>query len=182
MSRAYKIHNPVGVYFLSFATVGWIDVFTRNLYKDILIDSLRYCQAEKGLLIHAWVIMTNHVHLVASVKEGNNLVDVVRDFKKHTSKEIVKAIIANPQESRKEWMVAIFKKAGAYNPNNKDFQFWRQDNKPIELFSNEVIDQKINYIHNNPVEAGFVSEAEHWIYGSATDYAGVKGLIEISFV
>ncbi len=148
----------------------------------VLVESLRYCQAEKGLLIHAWVIMTNHVHLVASVKEGSSLVDVVRDFKKHTSKEIIKAITANPQESRKEWMIAIFTKAGAYNPNNKDFQFWRQDNKPIELFSNEVIDQKIDYIHNNPVEAGFVSEPEHWIYGSATDYAGGKGLIDICFV
>ena len=79
-------------------------------------------------------------------------------------------------------MIAIFTKAGAYNPNNKHFQFWRQDNNPIELFSNEIIDQKIDYIHNNPLEAGFVSEAEHWIYRSAVDYAGGKGLIEISFV
>ena len=80
MSRAYKIHNPEGIYFLSFATVGWIDVFTRNKYKEILVDSLRYCQAEKDLQIHAWDIMTNHVHLVASVKASFSLVDVIRDF------------------------------------------------------------------------------------------------------
>jgi REP element-mobilizing transposase RayT len=182
MSTAYKIYNPKGVYFLSFATVGWIDVFTRTLYKDILIESLKYCQEKKGLIIHAWVLMTNHVHLVSSVEEGFELVDVIRDFKKHTSKEIIKAINANEQESRKEWMLSIFKNAGAYNANNKEYQFWRQDNRPVELFSNAVIEQKIAYIHQNPVVAGFVSEPMHWLYSSALDYSGAKGLIKISFL
>jgi putative transposase len=123
MSRAYKIWNPEGVYFLSFATVGWIDVFTRNLYKDILVDSLRFCQTNKGLIIHGWVIMTNHVHLIVSVADGFSLVDVVRDLKKHTSKELIKAISANIEESRREWMLAIFKNAGATMPTIKIFNF-----------------------------------------------------------
>ncbi len=182
MSRAYKVHNPNGIYFLSFATVGWIDVFTRKNYKDIVVDSLKFCQLHKGLRVHAWVIMTNHVHLVVSVQDQFSLVDVIRDLKKHCSKTIIKAITNHPAESRKEWMLAIFKSSGAYNPNNKEFQFWRQDNQPIELFSNEVIDQKIDYIHNNPIVAGFVAEAEHWIYGSAVDYAGGKGMIAIDFL
>jgi REP element-mobilizing transposase RayT len=126
--------------------------------------------------------MTNHVHWVASVADGFNLVDIVRDFKKHTSKTIIKELQSNIQESRKEWMLAIFHNAGQYNSNNKDFQFWRQDNRPIELFSNEVIDQKIDYIHQNPVLAGFVNEAEHWKWSSAIDYAGGKGLIEIELL
>jgi REP element-mobilizing transposase RayT len=181
MSRKYKFAEKDGAYFVSFATVYWIDVFTRIDYFDTIIESLDYCRKNKGMEIYGYCIMPSHIHLIFRSSLGDPS-GLMRDFKGFTSRKMLKAIAENPQESRKEWMVAIFKKAGAYNPNNKDFQFWRQDNKPIELFSNEVIDQKINYIHNNPVEAGFVSEAEHWIYGSATDYAGVKGLIEISFV
>ena len=63
MSRKYKFHNPEGVYFVSFAVQSWVDVFTRNVYKDILIENLIYCQNNKGLEIFAWSIMTNHVHL-----------------------------------------------------------------------------------------------------------------------
>jgi putative transposase len=182
MSRAYKIQNPEGIYFLSFATVGWIDIFTRDEYKDILVSSLRHCQTEKGLQIHAWVIMTNYIHLVASVKAGFSLVDVVRDFKRHTSKVILKSILDSNTESRKDWMLAIYRNAGAYNSNHKTYQFWRQDNKPIEIYSNEVIDQKIDYVHDNPVSAGFVGEPVQWLYSSAVDYAGGNGLVEISFL
>src|SRR5688572_4595415 len=81
MSRAYKIHEKDGVYFITFATIGWIDVFTRRIYRDILVDSLRYCQVNKGLVIHAWVIMSNHVHLIARA-ESENLSAVIRDLKK----------------------------------------------------------------------------------------------------
>ena len=73
-------------------------------------------------------------------------------------------------------------RAGEKNSNVKKRQFWQQHNKPIELWSAEVIDQKLNYIHNNPVEAGFVLEPEHWKYSSAIDYAGGKGLLEIDYI
>ena len=179
MSRAHKFNNPGGLYFVSFATVGWIDVFTREEYRNIFVDSLKYCQENKGLEIYAWCLMTNHVHLIARAKEGFLMPGIMRDLKKFTSKKIIEAIQANEQESRKEWMLAIFKASGAYNANNTNYQFWRQDNKPIELWSHEVIQQKLDYIHNNPVEAGFVSEPEHWRYSSAIDYSGGKGLIEI---
>ncbi len=179
MSRKYKFDNPEGVYFISFATVGWIDVFTRPIYKDILIESLSYCQKEKGLELFAWCIMTNHVHLIARAKEGFLLQDIIRDFKKFTSKKLIKAIEENNQESRKEWMMSIFKSAGEYNSNNKNYQFWRQDNKPIEVYSNAVIDQKLEYLHNNPVEEGIVEQAEEYVYSSARDYAGQKGLLDI---
>lgn len=138
MSKAYKIHNKDGVYFISFATVGWVDVFTRKEYKNIIVDSLRYCQKQKGLVLHAWCIMTNHVHLIISAKEGFALADILRDMKKFTSKQIVKAIAENPYESWKDWMLEMFRKAGNINSNNKFYQFWRQDNKPIELYSNKV--------------------------------------------
>jgi len=95
----YKIRNREGIYFVNFAVVDWADVFTRRDYKDIVVKSLRYCQAEKHLILHAWCIMTNHVHLIASSGTGE-LSDILRDFKKFTSIEIVKAIAANGQESR----------------------------------------------------------------------------------
>lgn len=182
MSRKYKFENPEGVYFISFATVGWIDVFTRRAYKDILVESLTFCQNEKGLELVAWCIMTNHIHLIAKAKEGFLLQDILRDFKKFTSKKLIAAIQENNQESRKEWMLSIFKSAGEYNSNNTNFQFWRQDNKPIEVYSNAVIDQKLNYLHNNPVKEGIVDQAEDYIYSSARDYAGQKGLLSLEML
>ncbi|WP_321345710.1 transposase [uncultured Draconibacterium sp.] len=179
MSRNYKFHNPDGVYFVSFAVVEWIDVFTRNEYKNILLESLKYCQREKGMEIFAWCIMPNHVHLVfQSTKEGVKPEQILGDFKRFTSKAIIKAIKENPRESRKEILLEHFQKAGALASNVSKNQFWRHDNRPIELWSNKVIDEKINYIHQNPVEKGYVARAEDYLYSSAVNYAGEKGLLE----
>ena len=176
------MHNPEGIYFLTFTVIGWIDVFSRLVYKEILTDSLRHCIANKGLRIHAWVIMSNHVHLIASA-EHNNLPDIVRDLKKYTSKKIVEEVSMNPQESRREWMLAIFRNAGQYKRNNKEYQFWQQyTNRPVEVYSKEVMQQKLNYIHDNPVVAGYVTSPEYYTFSSCIDYAGGKGLLEIDFL
>ena len=177
MSRNYKFHNPEGLYFVSFAVVDWLDVFTRNQYKDILIDSLTFCQKEKGMEIIAWCIMTNHVHLIFRSIKGEKPEQLLGDFKRFTSNKIVKAIQDNPQESRKEFLLEQFKKAAEKSTNVKHHQFWRHDNKPIELWSNKVIREKINYVHQNPVEAGLVYKAEAYVYSSARDYAGEQGLV-----
>ena len=182
MSRNYKFHNPDGVYFVSFAVVEWLDVFTRNEYKNIIIDSLHYCQNEKGMEIFAWCIMTNHVHLIFRSASNQKPEKVLGDFKRFTSKAIVKAIIENPKESRKEFLLEQFLKAGSKSSNVNEYQFWRHDNKPIELWSNKVIDEKINYIHNNPVEEGLVFRAEDYVYSSAADYAGEKGLLDVTVI
>ncbi|MCB0502889.1 MAG: transposase [Bacteroidetes bacterium] len=180
MSSSYKINNPDGIYFLSFATVGWIDVFTRNEYKEVLVDSLKYCQKYKGLEIYSWVVMSNHVHLVVSSKKGD-LSGTLRDFKKFTASELIRRIKSNTKESRRDWMLHLFSKYGTANSQNKNYQFWRQDNQPKELlrYANSFAQQKINYIHNNPVVAGIVDEAKHYLYSSARDYCGEKGLIDI---
>jgi REP element-mobilizing transposase RayT len=181
MSRNYKFHDQQLPYFVTFAVVKWIDVFTRKEYKDILIDSLKYCMANKGLEVYAWVIMSNHVHLIIGTTD-KPMQDILRDIKRHTSKTILKAIEDNIQESRKDWMLSEFKYAGTYNPNNEIYQFWQQGNHPIELYSNAVIDQKLDYIHNNPITAGWVDEAEHYLYSSARDYMGMKGLLDIQLM
>lgn len=178
MSRNYKFHNPDGVYFISFAVVEWLDVLTRNEYKDIIIDSLHYCQKEKGMEIFAWCIMTNHVHLIFRSANEQKPELLIGDFKRFTSKEIVKTIIDNPKESRKEFLLEQFLKAGSKSSNVDKYQFWLHNNKPIELWSNKVIDEKINYVHNNPVEEGLVFRAEDYVYSSAADYAGEKGIVD----
>ena len=182
MSRNYKFHNPKGVYFVSFAVVEWIDVFTRNEYKDVVLESLRYCQKEKGMEIYAWCIMTNHVHLIFSSANEEKPELILGSFKRFTSKAIVRAIQDNPQESRKEWLLKSFEESGKKTSNVEHYQFWRHDNKPIELWSNKVIDEKLNYIHNNPVAEGLVFRAEQYVYSSATDYAGEKGLLDIILI
>lgn len=118
------------------------------------------------MIIHAWCLMSNHVHLVFSTIEKGKHSEILRDLKKFTSKKLLESIKNNRQESRKEWMLAILSDAGQNNSNNKEYQFWQQDNHPIEIYSPKVIAQKLTYIHNNPVKLGIVSEAEHYLYSS----------------
>jgi REP element-mobilizing transposase RayT len=174
MSRNYRFHNPDAPYFVSFSVVEWLDVFTRNEYKDILLESLAFCQKEKGMEIYAWVIMTNHMHLVFRSMKGTPPGQLLGSFKQHTSKAIIKAISENKRESRRENFLNVFKRHGTKASNVKSYQFWRHDNQPIELWSNHVISQKIKYIHNNPVEQGFVFRPEDYKYSSALDYSGEK--------
>lgn len=108
MSSRYKFHNPEGIYFTTFAVKGWIDVFTRIEYKNILLENLKYCQQNKGLEIFAWCIMTNHIHLIIRAKKGFLLQDILRDYKKYTSKVLVKAIEENIKESRKDMLLKQF--------------------------------------------------------------------------
>lgn len=182
MSNKYKFRNPEGCYFVTFAVVGWVDVFTRTVYKDILIESWKYCQKQKGLLVHAYVIMTNHVHMIISRNSSMLLENIMRDMKKFTSVKIIEAI-KRENEIRKYWMLQIFARAGGNNSNNTTYQFWQQDNHPIECDTAEILEQKMSYIHENPVRAGFVEKAEDWVYSSASDYyCNRKGLMELSYV
>ena len=178
MSRKYKFHNPEGLYFISFATVYWLDVFTRAEYFDEVVNSIKFCQQKKGMEVFAWCIMTNHVHLLFRAKE-NNPTELLRSLKTFTSNRLAKLVEENVQESRKEWMIWMMERAANQSSNVKHKQFWRQDNKPIELWSEKVVYEKVDYIHLNPVVAGFVTEPEHWKYSSAIDFAGGKGLLTL---
>ncbi len=178
----HKIINQNNLHFVTFTVVGWLDVFTRKIYKDIIVDSLKYCIKEKGLLLFCYVIMSNHIHLIVRTDREAGLSAIIRDFKTFTSKQIVKTIIENPGESRREWMLRLFKYYAKYNSKNGEYQFWKQNNKPIELASIEWINQKLNYIHMNPVNAGLVEAPEHYIYSSARNYLDMEGLIEVELL
>lgn len=183
MSTKYKILSQDHPYFITFSTIYWIDVFSRKEYRDMLIESLKFCQQQKGLELFAYCIMTNHLHLIARTTEGKNLSNLLRDLKKFTASEIYRRIKNNPQESRKEWMTWMFERAGKKNSNNTNFQFWQQDNHPIELNTHVLMDQKLEYIHMNPVTAGIVLSPEDYLYSSARNYAGLpEVLLDVNFI
>ena len=169
MSRKYKFKEKDGAYFISFAIVFWIDLFTRMEYFDIVIASLDYCRKNKGMEIFGYCIMPSHIHLIFRSSLGDPS-GLMRDFKGFTSRKMLKAIAENPQESRKEWLLWMFEKAGKKNSNVENRQFWQQNNQPIEIWSLKVFEQKLNYIHNNPVETGFVTDPIDWKYSSARNY------------
>ncbi|GJM64025.1 REP-associated tyrosine transposase [Persicobacter diffluens] len=182
MGRKYQIVNDEYFYFLTFTTVYWLDIFSREIYSQILIDSLRYCQREKGLKIGAFCVMPSHVHFIWGCQEQGTLSGIIRDFKKYTSNRILKEIQLHPQERRREWLLWMRERAAKKNSRNKNYQFWQQHNHPIELNTNDKIDSRLHYIHNNPVEAGLVYEATAWKYSSASAYAGRESLLDLIYL
>ena len=211
MSEKYKFHNPDGVYFVTSTITDWVDIFTKSAYCNIVVDSLKYCQHNKGLVIHAWVIMSNHIHLIISRKSKPLLSEIVRDFKRFTSIELIKELqgnslhaenprasgrmaressralsiehAENPRASkRNKWILELFHKSAKRIKRIEHFKVWQDGNHPIELYSNTIMEQKLNYLHNNPVTAGIVNNSEDYVYSSAIDYTGGKGLIDLEML
>lgn len=181
MSRKYKFGDGNKLYFISFAVIHWIDLFVRKEYKDIVLESWKFCQKEKDLEIYSWCIMTSHVHMIIGSK-GRPLDKIVGEMKSFISRSLRKAIEAYIGESRKEWILDMMQKAGMKNGNNSDWQLWQQHNQPIELVNSEMFYQRLRYIHYNPVEAGFVENEEDYLYSSARDFHDKKGLVELCYV
>jgi len=177
MSTGYKIADQEALHYVTFQIINWIDIFTRKVYRDIVIDSLRYCQQNKGLEIFAFVIMSNHVHLLIRSKEGK-LSDTIHDFKSFTAKQILIAI-EEENESRRKWMLNLFEFAAKCHKRSSKFQIWTHENHAEEIYSNKFIAQKINYIHENPVRAGIVEKTEDYLYSSARAFAGRDCLLEV---
>ncbi len=176
----YKIKNQYHTHFLTCTVVGWADVFTRPIYKSIVMDSLGYCQQEKGLIIYAYVIMSNHLHLIAAASEGSKgLSAIIGDFKKYTAKQIIQTVKSQP-ESRREWLLNLFAYHAKYNTNNQTYQVWIQDNRPMELVSRKWLLQKLNYIHQNPVRSKLVNDPVHYVYSSAANYVGQEGALPVT--
>ena len=181
MSTKYRFHKPEAAYFISFATVNWVDFFMREIYFEILIDSINYCRKNKGLELFCCCIMPNHVHMIFRSKNEDPS-GLIRDFKGYTSRMLVKTIKDNPRESKKEYLLKMLEEAGLTKSNVEKFQVWQHDNMPIELYSSKVIKQKFDYIHNNPVEEGLVFNAIDWRYSSARNYFGDDTVVEIDIM
>lgn len=168
------------IHFLTMTVVDWVDVFTRPNHKMTIVDSLKHCQNEKGLEIYGWVLMSNHLHMIAAAADDkqNTLSDILRDFKKFTSKKIVENIIQEP-ESRSEWMLDRFEFAGRNNNKIKNYKFWQEGNEPKTIYTNEFFLQKLVYIHQNPLKQMIVNRAEDYLFSSASNYCGEVGLLDV---
>lgn len=150
----------------------WVPVFTRTETVEILLDSLRHLSTE-GLKIYAYVILENHMHIIAQSADLRH--DVGR-FKSYTAKQILAYLKENQVKTVLD-QLAFYKKA---HKNDRGYQFWQEGVHPEWIQSDEMMRQKIAYIHNNPVTRGYVDEPEHWRYSSARNYAGLEGLLEVS--
>jgi len=169
-----KMHKiPGAVYFLTCVIVNKLDIFTYKEFFDIVVESLAYCIKEKGLKLHGFVIMPNHLHLIAS--HDNALSDVIRDFKRFTARQIIEQL----NKFNRQYILNLLKFAGK-SKNKQNHQVWIHRNYPESVQNIEFFLQKLNYIHNNPVKRGFVSLPEDWIYSSAKCYvSGEDGVLEI---
>jgi REP element-mobilizing transposase RayT len=121
--------------------------------------------------------MTNHIHLIARSENGD-LSGWIRDFKSFTTKNIIDAI-QNENESRKEWLLYMFKFFANKTNRNELYKLWTGNNHPEEIRTEAFLQKKLNYIHQNPVRAGWVLNETDYLYSSASNYANGTGLIEI---
>lgn len=174
----YIITDQNAVYFLTFTVTDWVDIFTRKEYKLLIVDSLNYNIKNKGLEIFAYCLMSNHLHLVCRAKENFSISSIIRDFKKFTSKAVLKLIEEIP-ESRKVWLLYRFEFAGKFDNRIKKYKFWQGTNHAILLDNNIMLEQRLNYTHENPVRALIVGEAHEYLFSSARDYAGEKGYVDV---
>ena len=176
-------HLTKEVYFVTMTIVDWVDVFTRPIYKHCVLESLVYCQKHKCLDIYGWVLMSNHLHMLVGLSgEDGSLSDVLRDFKKFTSKKLVELIENNSQESRKDWLIDRFYFAGKNDKKIKNYKFWQDGSYVEDVFSFDFFKQKLEYIHNNPVVLEIVEKPEDYLYSSARNYAGRVGVLDVLIV
>ena len=181
MSEKYKIYDKDKAYFVTMTVVNWIDVFTRKNHKLKIIESLKYCQKNKGLIIFAWVLMPSHLHMVVRADGDLTLSEILRDFKKHTAKEIIAQIKQEP-ESRRAWLLKEFETAGRDLKRIKYYKFWQDGNHPKEINTNHFLNEKVNYIHMNPVEEMLVEYPENYLYSSARNYADLDNFLNVELI
>ena len=172
MRTRYTIREPGAPYFITCTVVKWISIFTLKPYFDILIDALRFCRQHKGLKIYAYAILDNHLHLVVA---GANLADIIRDFKSYTAKRLIGQL----ERDKKTWVLNQLQYYKQPAKTRSDYQFWQEGFHPQQIVSEEMLHQKIEYLHHNPVRIGVVARPKDWVYSSARDYAGGKGLMEL---
>ena len=175
MRSRYKFVIENGVYFITSTIVEWIPVFTCKEYFDIIIKSLKFCRESKNLKIYAFVILENHVHLVVSAE---NISNIIRDLKKYTARKLIDKAI----DDDKNWLLNKFEFYKKKHKSNSKYQVWQEGVHPQLIENEDILRQKIEYIHNNPVLRGYVAKPEYWMYSSASNYIFNKGVLEIDMI
>lgn len=165
MEKPWTFKNCGAMYFCTDVIVGWQYVFTSPGFFAAIIESLKYCQANKGLLVHGYVIMPNHVHTVVSSSKAN-LSAIMRDYKRYTSRRISDLL----NEIRNRRLLKSFSSVARREGKGNFYKIWQSGSHPITIEDGDFFDQKLNYIHNNPVNKGYVEQPEHWKFSSARNY------------
>lgn len=175
MSR-WKIFSDSPFYFVTTTITEWQNVFCSTDAFEIIINSLKYCIANKGLHLHGYVIMPNHAHYILSTNENKKLSDIMRDFNTHTSRLLTKLLT----EYNRQVILNIFKYAASNDRRDNVFKVWQDGYHPIVLMSEIFLRQKLDYLHNNPVRKGFVEKPEEWRYSSERNYIhGDHSIIQV---
>ena len=160
--KPFTIDRLAEFYFCSDTIVGWQYVFTSPAMFNVIIDSLKFCSSKKGLRLHGYVIMPNHIHSIVSARDGN-LSDILRDFKRFTSDKISERLLNKRLD---KYFASAARREGKGNVH----KVWQRGSHPEAIVSQEFFLQKLNYIHENPVRKGYVRQPEHWLYSSARNY------------
>ena len=168
----YKIYEPTHPHFITCTVLNWISLFTRKESVEILLDSFRYLQRTDNLILYAYVILENHIHIVA---QSDDIAKTMAKFKRHTARELLKLLQRENVKTILE-QLAFYKKA---HKSDRQYQVWQEGLQPKLIQTDAMMKSKINYIHQNPVKRGYIDEASHWRYSSARDYEGRGGLLEI---
>jgi REP element-mobilizing transposase RayT len=163
MRSRYRVLEPHAPHFVTSSVVAWLPIFTTAARCDILVDSLKYCREHKQLRVFAWVIMDNHFHAVLGAPD---LPRVMADFKRHTAQRIVEQL----ERERCEWLLNQFEFFRAKYKTESSHQVWQEGFHPQAITDDQTWEQKLDYIHNNPVVRGLVAGPEHWRYSSAHEW------------
>jgi putative transposase len=173
MSRTrYKIYDNAYPHFLTCTIVEWLPIFTRPEAVQIVLDSWAYLQRAKRLTIFAYVILENHLHLIAA---SDDLSKEIGDFKSYTARQIIDWL----RRTNSQAMLELLQHCKSAHKVNRDYQLWQEGSHPQQILSEEMMRQKIEYIHHNPVKRGYVDDPLHWRYSSARNYEGVAGLLDV---
>jgi putative transposase len=167
-------------YFITFQTVDCVDVFVRPVYKQVVVHTLNHFIESKGLVVYAWCLMTNQLHLLAQAQQGYLIADLEKEYKAFTTIKILEALDTE-QGLRKEWMLKRFESFSNILGLMKKYHIWQNNAQPLHLDLKETdfLLEHFEYIHQNPVRDKIVDIAGEYLYSSARDYAGIKGLVNI---
>ena len=168
----YRFGDDAYPHFMTWTIVGWLPVFTRQESTKIIYDSWRFLQLEREFQLLGYVILENHVHLIATAP---NLASAVKCSKSFTAVQIIELLKKRNARQLLRGLAAL----KLPNKKQSEHQVWQEGSHPKMIETDEMLWQKLEYIHNNPVERGYVDDPLHWRYSSARNYAGQPGLIEV---
>jgi REP element-mobilizing transposase RayT len=176
MTRSrYKTIQDGRTYFATSTVNGWQPLLNRPHLADIILDSLKFVHCQQRIILHAYVLMENHFHLVGS---ADHFSDEMRKLKSFTARMIVERL-----KKDDDWAtLAKIKANGQGTKPDQEYQVWEEGYHPKAITDETTFLQKIEYIHNNPVRRGYVDMPEHWRYSSARQYMGSDGLVPIEVI